>query len=683
MTNERRPRDEGLAEGHDETGRRGFSRRGVLGTGLGGLATAVVWGSGLRSAAAAPPVTAPAVSVLNHRDPHAFTGRRTLAAATTTTTTAVRILPIARAKFQAGSRFDLRIEATGVDPETTRILLRVAGKGGPVPLLSPSPLRTSTTATSVEVTYPGLAYPEAGTFTVSAEVSSSRGSAQASVQHEVVVARARGRKARNVIFFLGDGMGQAAITGARILSKGITEGKYDGLLEMDRMEHRAIVTTSGSDSIATDSANSMSAYMTGHKSAVNALGVYAGNDPDPTKHPHVETMAEILKRSAGMAIGIVTTAEIQDATPAAVFAHTRLRSSYVDIMDQALRPEQQADVILGGGRATLLPQSVEGSRRTDDRDLVAEFKAQGFEYAGTRAELQAVLAKGTPEKLLGTFTNGNLNVYLDRQVTPNPAVLGDFPDQPGLVEMTQAALTVLEAKDEPFFLMVEGASIDKSEHPLDGPRALYDTIELDQAVGAAKKWAEGRTDTLIVVTADHNHAMSIAGTHDRRKADDPARQANGVYADAGFPTYVDSNGDGFPDDPNPDVQLFFGWSNHPDHADDFEHNAVLAQPALEDETTGLAVVNPERDPGSVVQIGNLPLDETNCVHTVEDVALVASGPGAAGFSGVLDNTQVFHAIMDAIGLRVPQFRTSGVAQMDLTALEGQQATPAAAASVPA
>jgi len=675
VSDERRPRtDDG-----DEAGKRGFSRRGVLGTGLGGLATAVVWGSGLRSAAASPTVATPAVSVLNHRDPHAFTGRRVAATSATPTATAVRILPIARAKFQAGARFDLRIEATGVDPETTRILLRVAGKGGPVPLLSPAPVRTSTTPTSVEVTYPGLAYPEAGTFTISAEVSSSRGSAKSAVKHEVVVAKGKGRKARNVIFFLGDGMGQAAITGARILSRGITEGKYDSLLEMDRMDHRAIVTTSGSDSIATDSANSMSAYMTGHKSAVNALGVYAGNDPDPAKHPHVETMAELLKRAAGMRIGIVTTAEIQDATPAAVFAHTRLRSSYVDIMDQALRPEQQADVILGGGRATLLPKSVKGSKRKDERDLVAEFKAQGFQYAATRTELTKVMAGRTPEKLLGSFHTGNLNVYLDRQVTPNPTVLGDFPNQPGLVEMTKAAIEVLEAKDEPFFLMVEGASIDKSEHPLDGPRALYDTIEFDQAIGAAKAWAAKRGDTLIVVTADHNHAMSIAGTHDRRKKDDPAREANGVYADAGFPTYVDSTGDGFPDDPNPDVQLFFGWSNHPDHQDDFVHNAVLAQPALADATTGLAVVNPKRDPGSVVQVGNLPLDETNCVHTVEDVALVASGPGSAGFSGVLDNTQVFHAIMDAIQLRVPLFRSAGgVAQADLTALEGTAAAPATA-----
>ena len=656
--------------------RRGFSRRSILGTGAGGIATAIVWGQGLRGAEPAAATATRTPAVLSAKDPHRATGfvrRASLLA--TGVGTEVTILPLDRAKFQVGGTFDLRIEATGVDPESTRIVIKVAGRKGPVPMLSPLPLRTSSAEDSVEVTYQGLAYGEAGSFTISAEVTSARGSATKQVTHEVVLAKAK-KPAKNVIFFLGDGMGQAAITGARILSKGIVEGKYKSLLEMDTLDHHGKVTTSGCDSIATDSANSMSAYMTGHKSAVNALGVYPGNSEDPTASPHVETMAEVLKRSRGMSIGIVTTAEVQDATPAAVFAHTRRRSEYVDIMDQALQPGQMPDVYMGGGRASFLPQSVEGSRREDDRDLIEEFKDKGFAYAGTRTELDQVMAAGTPDKLLGTFHNGNLNVYIDRQVTPNPEVLGDFTDQPGLVEMTRAALKVLEKNDKGFFLMVEGASIDKSEHPLDGPRALYDTIELDQAVGLAKEWAKDRDDTLIVVTADHNHAMSIAGTHTLSKEGSPARQQNGVYADAGFPTYVDSTGDGFPDDPNPDVQIFFGWSNHPDHQDDFAHNAVLAQPALEDAATELAVPNPERDPGSVVQVGNLPLDETNCVHTVEDVSISASGPGSTLFGRVIDNTEVFHAICGALALEIPTYRVKSsaedlVAEMDVAAQQAQ------------
>ncbi|WP_068433770.1 alkaline phosphatase [Piscicoccus intestinalis] len=247
----------------------------------------------------------------------------------------------------------------------------------------------------------------------------------------------------------------------------------------------------------------------------------------------------------------------------------------------------------------------------------------------------------------------NLNVYIDREISKDPAVLKEYTDQPTLMEMTQAALRVLEKKKDGFFLLIEGASIDKMEHPLDGPRATYDCIELDQAVGIAKKWAAEHGDTLVVVTADHNHSMSIVGTHDRRDNPDPDREGNGVYGDAGFPTYVDSNGDGFPDDPDPDVQLFYGWSNHPDHRDDFQHNATFLQPALVDEATGQSEPNPERDPKAMLQIGNLPGEESNCVHTVEDVWIMAAGPGSQRFNAVLDNTEVFFAMADAMQLRLP------------------------------
>ncbi len=485
----------------------------------------------------------------------------------------MRILPIDRAKFQVGATFDLRIEATGVDPETTKIVVKVSDGSGPAPLLSPAPVRTSSAPDSVEVTFKNLVYPAAGTYRIAAAVSSSKGSASQEVVHEVVLSDAKGKTAKNVVFLLGDGMGQAAITGARILSKGIVEGKYKALLEMDTMEHRGNVTTSGCDSIATDSANSMSAYMTGHKSAVNAMGVYPGNSEDPAASPHVETMAEVLKRARGMSVGIVTTAEVQDATPAAVFAHTRRRFRVRQHHGPGPRARSDARR-LHGRRPRDLPAAVgEGFQAQDDRNLIEEFKDKGFAYAGTRTELAAVMAAGPRTKLLGTFTLGNLNVYIDRQVTPNPKVLGDFPDRTGLVEMTKAALKVLEKNDKGFFLMVEGASIDKSEHPLDGPRAVYDTIELDQALAAVKEWAKDRDDSSSSSRPTTTHAMSIAGTHTLSKEGSPARQQNGVYADAGFPTYVDSNGDGFPDDPNPDVQLFFGWSNHPDHPDDFAHNA--------------------------------------------------------------------------------------------------------------
>ncbi len=662
-------------DGADAT-RRPITRRDLL-KGSGAATAAVVLGGlmplGVAASATVPPAD-PAGSngagtpragkplaargPLSEVDPHVATARTRPspaggALATLLEGARLRILPIDKAKFLAGAKFDLRVEATGIDPATSSIAISVSGPKGPAPILVGDPEQTSSAADSLEVTYRGLAYPDPGTYLVEAVVESGGASASAEVAHEVVVAEVRDKPAKNVIFFLGDGMGAPAITAARILSKGISEGKYRGLLEIDRMEYRGFVSTSGVDSIATDSANSMSAYMTGHKSSVNAMGVYEANEPDPNKHPRVETMTELLKRAAGKSIGVVTTAEIQDATPAAVWAHTRRRSEYIEIMDQALKPEQQADVILGGGRASLVPKSVPGSRRTDERDLRNEFRAQGFEYVATRDELNAALAGTPPQKLIGTFTMGNMHVYLDREHK------GLHPDEPTLMEMTEAALSVLEGKKGGFFLMVEGASIDKQEHPLDGPRAVYDTIEMDQAVGVAKRWAADRDDTLIVVTADHNHSMSIVGTQDRnlRDATGADRSGNGVYGDAGYPTYVDSDGDGFPDDPNPDVQLFFGWSNHPDHMDDFQVDAAPTQPALL--SGGVAVPNPAHDAGALVQIGNLPYNQTNCVHTVEDVGIFASGPGAARFNAFLDNTEVFFAIVDALGLRVAPSQVRG------------------------
>jgi alkaline phosphatase len=618
------------------------------------VAAAVIVGLGagvLDAVATGSPALAEPSSPANLKavDPHEFAGRGHGEPITGVANPRIRILPLSNAKFRAGAKFDLRVEVSGVDPASVRIEIAVTGPHGPVALLTGDPQRTSSAPDSLEITYRDLAYPAAGWHKVAVHVTNGAETLYAAAAHEVVVAAnsAGGRRAKNVIFFLGDGMGAAAITAARLLSKGITEGKYRGLLEMDRLDYRGIVGTSGVDSIATDSANSMSAYMTGHKSSVNAMGVYESNALDVnTGHPRVETMAELLKRARGMRIGVVTTAEVQDATPAAVWAHTRRRSEYVAIMDQALSPGQRPDVLLGGGLASLLPHSQSGSRRPDERNLVDEFQALGYAYAQDRKQLQAAMA-GRPQHLLGLFHLGNMNVYLDRQQDKNPAVLGMWTDQPTLMEMTDAALNILEDSQDGFFLMVEGASIDKQEHPLDGPRAVYDAIEMDQAIGVARRWAAHRDDTLIVVTADHNHSMSIVGTHNRAKA--AGRAGNGVYADAGFPTYADHDGDGFPDDPNPEVSLFFGWSNHPDHTDDFQLDPIPLQPALID-ATGKAVDNPADDPGAELQTGNLPYNQTNCVHTVEDVSIVAAGPGSHRFNGFLDNTEVFHAIIDALGL---------------------------------
>src|SRR5262249_49406820 len=153
------------------------------------------------------------------------------------------------------------------------------------------------------------------------------------------------------------------------------------------MPHMALVGTSGVDSIITDSANSMSAYTTGHKSSVNALGVYVARNKDNLAHPRVETITELVKRKTKMAVGIVTAAEIQDATPAGMFAHTRRRSDKDIITEQLFFSD--ADVIMGGGSAYFLPSTTPGSKRKDNNDYIALFTRSGYALATTETEMKS------------------------------------------------------------------------------------------------------------------------------------------------------------------------------------------------------------------------------------------------------------------------------------------------------
>ncbi len=344
------------------------------------------------------------------------------------------------------------------------------------------------------------------------------------------------RKAKNVILFIGDGMSPAHRVAARLLSKGIAEGKSLGKLAMDDMPHMALVATAGSDSIITDSANSASAYATGHKTAVNAMGVYADRTANPFDDPKVETITSLAKRRLGLGIGIVTNTEVEDATPAAMVAHTRRRAAYDEIVEQffAARP----DVLMGGGSANFLPQGAPGSKRKDDIDYIARFRDAGYPVATTAGELNALAAKSDTRQLLGLFATGNMDGALDRKFLKGGGVK-KFPEQPDLTEQVQAALNVLSKNEAGFFLMVESGMIDKYAHLLDMERAVYDTIMLDNAVRLARDWARARgDDTLILVVADHNHPNSLVGTINDDMSTTPnvpLRERVGVYEKAGFP----------------------------------------------------------------------------------------------------------------------------------------------------
>ncbi|KGQ63941.1 alkaline phosphatase [Gallibacterium anatis] len=454
-------------------------------------------------------------------------------------------------------------------------------------------------------------------------------------------------KAKNVIFFLGDGLSVAHRTGTRILSKGVTEGKANSLLAMDTLPVTGFIGTSSTDAITADSANTMSAYMTGHKSAINALGVYVSRSKDNLNHPKQETLGELIKRKTNKSLGIVSDAELEDATPAAIVSHTRRRADKNKIAGMLY--EVKPDVLLGGGSAYFLPKSVPGSKRKDDINYIEKFKADGYQLVTTNTELTHI-AKDT-KQLLGLFHTGNMDTVLDRRFLKTEATK-KFPDQPDLTTMTQTALDVLSQNPDGFFLMVEPALIDKSSHPLDWERALMSTIMFDKSIEIAKKFAEKHPDTLIIVTGDHTHGLSLIGTVDDNKLGDDMREKVGVYAAAGYPNYEDKNQDGYPDRLDVSKRLAAFFNNYPDYYETFRPKLDgLFVPAIKNEK-GEYVANEayKSVPGAVLRTGILPKSESNGVHAIDDIVIQAQGPGSEAIKGYMENSDIFKVIVDSFAI---------------------------------
>lgn len=546
----------------------------------------------------------------------------------------IKVLPIDNAKFVQGQIFDFAVE---IKNGSSDMNVTVNGKEASK-FFGKDSVRKMEGNTAV-YRIDDVSFPKAGNITIEVKDGSNERSASYTVTNEKSK-----KRAKNVILFVGDGMSLQARQIARILSKGITEGRYNDLLNMEKMDNVAVVTTSGYDAIVTDSANSASAYATGHKSVVNAMGVYENCTKDPFDDPKVENIIELVKRTRGMATGIVSTSNITDATPAAMVSHTRRRAEQNFIAQTMLEDKHRPDVILGGGSRHFIPMDVPGSKRKDNVDVIKSFEDLGYSFSGTKTELE-----NTPQsadKLLGLYQLDNMNVYIDRAVIKNPKVLKGFNDQPGLVEMTEKAIDTLSKNDNGFFLMVEGACVDKQLHVLDWQRAAYDNIELDKAVGAAQKFAAQNNDTLIIVVADHAHGASITGTYHELDGK-TGREAVRTYADSKWPTFEDADGDGYPDNPDPAVTLAVQFANHPDCNIDYRFKDVPTPPAIMGKD-GKAIANPLTK--GEFYAGNIPAKADQEVHAADDVILTAQGPGADYFKGTMDNTEVFFGIVRALGI---------------------------------
>lgn len=555
------------------------------------------------------------------------------------------IYPLDRATMMVGGKFDFKVEFDRViDPKQAQITLNgktyteVLGKEN-VEFIAKEDGK-DVSALWVRDTHIN----QAGDYRVQVKM----GDEQQEVMWHIYDTNAK-PKAKNVILFIGDGLSVAHRTGARVLSKGMKEGKATGRLTMDDFPYMGFIGTSSTDSIATDSANTMSAYMTGHKSAVNALGVYASRSEDNFNHPKQETLGELLRRATKKSLGIVSDAEVQDATPAAVVSHTRRRSEKAAITEMLYKV--QPDVLLGGGSAYFLPKSTPGSKRKDEKNFIEQFQQAGYHFVTNANELNDSKTKQS-QKLLGLFHTGNMNTVLDRRFLQNDSTK-KFPNQPDLTEMTSSALEVLSKNPEGFVLVVESALIDKSSHPLDWERAFASTIMLDQAVKIATDFAKKDPDTLIIVTGDHTHALSIIGTVDDEKPGEAMREKVGTYASAGWTNYEDKNNDGYPDRWDVTKRLAVFFSSFPDYYETFRPKLDKQfVPAVQNEK-GEYVANEayKNVAGAVLREGNLPKDSDTAVHSVDDMIVQAQGPGADAIRGYMENSDLFKIIVDTLAIK--------------------------------
>ncbi len=539
----------------------------------------------------------------------------------------VSLVPPNGARFLEHQRFDIRVEGQGTSPFSA--VLQINGQK--VDFTGAQDPATTDGATSAGwggFNVRGFSLPRAGKYKLEATFRDSTGETTVERIIEIVGVDGRpgpsrrGTLAKNVVILLGDGMGVAHRTAARLVRYGVTGGDPDGYLAMDRFPGTGLVTTHSLNSIVTDSAPGMACYTTGSHANNGQEGVYPAHMTNPFYYPRVEYMAEYLHRVKGTSLGIVTSADLEDATPAANAVHTGNRNNGTGICDQYLdesdwqgtgRFGTGLSVLLGGGRnwfkaatgeqysrraastdyaglpADLLadwnlPASAAGAL-DPDRDLVGDFQKAGFTYVDSSHGLANAVASHGPGKLLGLFGWGNMNVALDK-ISARRGVSADVvnayraPDQPMLDEMAEAAFKVLSKNENGFVLMIEGAHIDKQSHLMDVDRVIGETLEFDRAVGVARRWADRLGDTVVVVLADHEcSGFSLMGAlANVQSSSNPTNQGGvgalakaapadlapakvvGTYDAAGFPRYdFTTYGDGYPATYDVDKKLLVGF----------------------------------------------------------------------------------------------------------------------------
>lgn len=440
------------------------------------------------------------------------------------------------------------------------------------------------------------------------------------------------QKAKNIIFVLGDGMGVSTLTAARIFV-----GQQQGLLgeefslSFEQFPHLALVKTYNVDLQTPDSAGTMSALMTGVKTNEGIISLPAtverGECIDAAYNNQVLPTFIDLAKAKGKSTAMVTTARVTHATPATTYAHSSDRNwesdEYMpqvakdngcqDIASQWVDAKQSPlDVLFGGGRRHFLAKE-QGGKRLDQRNLIQDWQQKGH-YVGSLDELNELAEKDSDNKpWLGLFANSHME-YAHQRSGQQPKL-----QQPGLQQMTAVALKRLQKNENGFALVIESGRIDHGHHAGIAYKALTETQELHETVA----WLLTQVDlneTLIIVTADHSHTLTLAGE---------ATRGNPILGnvvgndDQGHPKLEasrDNNGQTYTSLSYRDGPGAISMRTH-------EHEADTHSPDYQ-------------------QIALVPMDYET--HGGEDVVLYAIGPQSQLFSGTLEQHWVFHALKFAL-----------------------------------
>ncbi len=422
---------------------------------------------------------------------------------------------------------------------------------------------------------------------------------------------------KNVIFMVGDGMGKSHTSAYRHFAdnpdtKEVEKTSFDKYLTGAHQTHN-----DDEKENITDSAAAGTALSTGHKTYNGAIGV-------DTNKNKLKTVLEQAKEN-GKATGLVSTAEITDATPAVYASHVDDRGKKDEIAQQfyndKINGQHKVDVLLGGGSKYF---------GKDNGNLTDKFQKDGYDYVTNKDEL----VNSQSDQVLGLFSEKDMPLQIDSSA-----------DEPKLADMQDAALDKLEKNQNGFFLMVEGASIDKAAHPNDITGVMSEMSSFDQSFQKAMEYAETHKDTLVVATADHATGGLSMGSGDEyiwkpeaiRNMKHSGSYMTKQIADGKDPEKVINEGYGI---------------EFPSKQMDKVKDATKALKDAQDKAKSDDDENVAKATTKLQDAIQKPIDEashtgwTTYGHTGEDVDIYAQGPGSDKFRGNIDNTDNAKNIFD-------------------------------------